>query len=298
MKSRKTGIFALICLFTLASSFALAKKNGTDVFHFSLRIKMESLRPDSDIEGSVEAEHKAQGAVEHQSVRVVVNELRENSSFQLLAKVGDDTNLMHVADFETDEQGSAELFYSLDQHPEHSKHDKPHKLHKEPKLKPSHAKKDHDGDDDDDDDEDDDDDNGNVGSLPDILNPVSGIRELVVANVNTQALLVADFGSPDKLQYLVVRDLNNEGVDPNAEGLLRIKSNGKSDQFQLRADGLNSSAPYFLAINDAVAKRERTDEHGRLEFKELPPSAPAILDITRVEIWNNSSNTVLGTTLP
>src|SRR6185503_17834593 len=101
MKTSKTGIIALICSLTLGSSFAVAEKSGTDVFQFSIRLKMESLRPDSDIEGFVEAEHKTQGEVEHQSLRVVVNELRENSSFQLLSRAGDDTNLLHVADFKT-----------------------------------------------------------------------------------------------------------------------------------------------------------------------------------------------------
>lgn len=134
--------------------------------------------------------------------------------------------------------------------------------------------------------------------LPNELDPVSSILALQVVNASTQTVLNADFTVPDKLQYLVKRNMTNDGVDNDAAASLRIKSNGSSVQFRLRASGLDASATYFLAINGSIAETETTDANGGLNLTSLPGGAPDVLDITSLAIWNVSSNSVLSTTLP
>jgi hypothetical protein len=215
----------------------------------------------SNATGSVDAKLNQQGNADNQRLTITVANLDSNTTYHLLALLNDDTNLTAVVDFDTDANGAATLNYSH--------------------VGSSHGHG-----------------HGPGSALPDALNPLSNIGNLVVQDASTQEVLVADFTAPDSLQYLVKRAMTNDGAEPSAAASLRIHASQKLVQFQLNASGLTTSSTYFLAVNDAIASNLTSDAKGRLGIKSLPSGSPDILDIHQLAILNSSSNSVLSTSLP
>lgn len=136
------------------------------------------------------------------------------------------------------------------------------------------------------------------GSLPALLDPVSGLRTLEISVGGTQTVLTADMTAPSSIQYLVKDSLHNDGIESGAAGTLRVKSNGQQNQLRIRASGLTASSTYYLAFNGDIAKTLESDAKGGLSIASLPGGSPDILDITGIAILNGSSNSVLSATLP
>ena len=91
------------------------------------------------------------------------------------------------------------------------------------------------------------------GKLPlrDLLDPVSLVRELrICSSGSPQAVLTADLTAPDKLQYLIKRDLSTNGVAAS----LRIKSNLKQTQVKLLTSGLSPANDYLLVLNGGAVE--------------------------------------------
>lgn len=108
----------------------------------------------------------------------------------------------------------------------------------------------------------------------------------------------ADLANPTKYQYLVQRNLSNDGVIPAAAGDLRLRGQPNTQQFMLRATGLITNSPYAVAINTAVVTNLVSDKRGRITYGTLPAGSPNVLDIWSVELFDGTSNSVLSTTLP
>jgi hypothetical protein len=100
--------------------------------------------------------------------------------------------------------------------------------------------------------------------------------------------------SPDKLQYLIKRDLSTNTV----EASLRIKATTSKTQFKLLASGLNATTDYFLVLNGAIVQKNSTDAKGRLLINSLLENPGDILDLRSVAVWDSTSNSVLSTTSP
>jgi hypothetical protein len=66
----------------------------------------------------------------------------------------------------------------------------------------------------------------------------------------------------------------------------------------LRAGGLNATNDYHLALNSEILSTVSANEDGRLEIKDWPTNAPAILELRSLSVLDGSSNVVLRTTLP
>ena len=131
-------------------------------------------------------------------------------------------------------------------------------------------------------------------SLPLSLNPVSLVREVDVVDSNLQAVLTADLTMPDRLQYLVKRDLSTNSV--RAE--LRIEANMRATHFDLMASGLAPTNSYLLAFNGDVIETNTASARGRLNIHAASGTPSYVLDLRSVELWDSSSNMVLQTTLP
>jgi hypothetical protein len=263
MKTSKliSATVALALAVLLLQSVALAKKGGTSILHFMVRATMDATDADPDAAGSVNAKLNQQGHADNQRLTIAVNHLDSNTAYRLLALLGDDTNLTEVADFDTDGNGAALLQY----------------VH----VGSSHGHG-----------------HGGGDPLPNALNPLSSIRELVVQNTSTQEVLNADLTTSGKFQYLVKRPMTNDGVEPDAAASLRIHASQNFVQFRLNASGLTASNTYFLAINEDIAADFTSDANGGLRINNLPVGAPDILDIHELAILNSSSNSVLSTSLP
>ena len=125
-----------------------------------------------------------------------------------------------------------------------------------------------------------------------ILN--AAVRAVGIYNTSTQAVLTADLTSPDKLQYLIKRNLSTNAVASS----LWIKSNLRQTQFKLLTAGLTPATDYWLVLNGGIAETYTADSKGRL-FIDSPLAIPSeILDLRSVALWDTSSNVVVSTTLP
>jgi hypothetical protein len=231
-------------------------KHGTDILHFFVRKAMTNEGVESGALGSVDAKQNQQGHANNQRLQIKVSGLTTNASYQLFAVLDEDTNFVQVADFSTDSSGKAVLDYNQK--------------------------------------------NNGKGlgkkkiALPAALDPLAEIRQLGVFNSSTQAVLTADLTAPDKLQYLIKRDLSTNNVNAT----LRIKATTQQTQFRLMASGLNATNDYLLVLNGEVAETNSTDDNGRLAISSLLQNPADILDLRSVALWDSVSNVVLTTELP
>lgn len=230
--------------------------HGTDILHFSIRENFQNPGVEAGASGAVQAGQNEQGNANNQKLDILLKGLNASTTYSLFALTGDNSNATFVANFTTDGSGSSAMHYRS--------------------VGNGHG--------------------GGKGktALPDSLNPISNIRQLSVADTNTATVLTADFTSPDKLQYLVQRDISNTtGVSAG----LRIKATTNQTQFKLTASGLAGTTDYLLAINDAVVQTNTSDMGGNLTIT-TQQSGLDVLDIHSVALWDTASNVVVSTTLP
>jgi hypothetical protein len=261
LKSPKTALCftATLALLTCAIAANAAKtphKHGTDILHYFLRKTMHNEGVVNGASAKISARQYKQGHANNQNLDIAVKDLESSTSYELLALINDDTNFTYITDFSTDAKGRAKVSF---RHLGNGKSQGHGRL-----------------------------------PLPDELNPVSLVRAVAIFNTSTQAVLTADLTAPDKLTYLIKRDLSTDTVWSS----LRIKSNLKKTQFQLDADGLGAGDDYLLVLNGGIADTYTADSKGQLKIR-APMQIPAeILDLRSVALWDTSSNVVVTTTLP
>jgi hypothetical protein len=251
------GTIALTAVTLVANPPETPHKRGTDILHYFVRKAMSNEGVVSDAAGYIYARQNKQGNANNQNLDVTVKGLAINTTYQLWALLDAGTTFTNVAEFSTDAKGRAALRYRQLGNGKSVGHGKL--------------------------------------PLPDLLDPVSLVRELrICSSVSTQAVLNADLTAPDKLQYLIKRDLSTDGV----AATLRIKSNLKKTQFKLPASGLSPANDYRLVLNGSVVETYPADSKGRLVI-DSPLEIPAeILDLRSVALWDSASIVVLSTTLP
>jgi hypothetical protein len=229
--------------------------NGTDILHYDVTKTLTNDGVETNAVGTVKAHQNKQGGADNQQLNVFVSGLATNGTYALLAN--GDTNLSNGVSFTTDADGNAKLQYRSQGNG-----------HGQGLGKGKSA-------------------------LPDELNPVGNITQLDVVNSSTQVVLTADMTMPDKLQYLIKRNLSTNEVS----AALRIQATTAHTQFELKASGLLATNDYLLVVNDAVIQTNATDSRGKLDIKSLPVSG-GILSVGSLQLWDASSNVVVSTTLP
>jgi len=236
-------------------------KKGTDVLHWDVRKAFSPTNGGISEIGHVHARHILQGKAEHQQLELALIHLETNGNYHLLAVLGDDTNWTYVAPLTA--TGSGELAVRYRQSATG---------------------------------------NGHLGkvftAMPDVLKPISGVRELAIANSSTQAVLVVDLTMPEKFQYLVKRALSNDSLDPNAAGSLRLQANENVGSLRLQAWNLDGTATYWIALDDDDPFSTTSDARGRIDVRRSAVDPYSILNLRSVAVWNSESNSVLSATLP
>jgi len=255
MKSKQQSVFTLALALALAVS-AHAAGRGTDILHLDINTAMTNNGVETGVTGRVKLHQNQQGKANNQQLDIAIRGLATNTTYQLVAAIDDDTNYMQITDFTADAKGNALLRYK--------NNGKNNGKGKNPK------------------------------SLPTALNPVSLIREVDIFNASTQAVLTADLSRPDRLQYLIKRDLSTNDVTSS----LRIKATVRKTQFRLLSAGLAANSDYLLVYSGVVAGTNQSNASGKLDIKELIDGPTDILDLRSVELWDASSNVVLQTELP
>ena len=237
---------------------------GTDILHYSVHDHFTNSEFAPNAGAVVDLQFKQQGHAENQKFTLLVRDLSPSTTYTLLAADKGETNYSEATQFTTDPNGVATL-----------------------KLKGNKSGND------DAKSNGNDNDNGN-GQLPAALDPVINLGTLAVVDGNTNVLLQADLGSPDKLQYLVKRKLEGD----TAAGLLRINGTLKKTKFSLLVVNLAPATDYWLAINETVVRTNTSDAKGGLKINSLTAPIGSPLDIWKVQLLDTSTNVVLGTELP
>jgi hypothetical protein len=68
--------------------------------------------------------------------------------------------------------------------------------------------------------------------------------------------------------------------------------------FRLLAGGLTATNDYHLALNSNIVGTVQADDDGRVQIRDWPTNAPAILELRSLSLLDGSSNVVLHTQLP
>jgi len=242
-----------LAMATMLSPHAFAAAGGTTVQHFTFKTAMTATGVDTNATGSVSGSINRQGKAVNQSLNVSVAHLDPNTTYQVTAFLGDDTNEVSVSQFTTDSKGGFKARYVNKSQGKGS----PNK------------------------------------QLPTALNPLCAVRELHIFDSNTNRVLGAVMNMPDKGQYLVQGTMFNTGVIPAATGNLRIEANSKSVQFRLRATGLTPNTDYQLAINGNIVQTNMSGASGGLTLTVLPPVVQNVLDIQSVSLNDNTGANII-----
>jgi hypothetical protein len=251
---------AAALVFTALLTQAEEKAHGhkKDILHLFLQKKMANDGVVADASGKAEIHEDMQSKGNQQDVHIEVKNLGANTGYSLFAVINGDTNSTSIADFTTDDKGKASLEFR-------------------DKGKSKNDGKGH-----------------SKGPLPAALNPVSGIRELTIVDTNAQTVLTADLTSPDKLEYVVKRDLSTGSI----EASLEIKGKANKAEVRLEASGLSANTEYSLALNGTVAQTGTTDENGKLKISSELDHPLDILALQSVALMDSTGNVVVSTTLP
>lgn len=136
-------------------------------------------------------------------------------------------------------------------------------------------------------------------ALPPELDPVSDILGLgLQETVNTQTVALAWIATSPNFQYLVKRNLTSTDTSAPPAGSISLKANAQNINFRLLAEGLVGGNTYHLALNSNVVESATADADGTLELNSWPASAPVVLELRSLSLWDGSNNVVLGTSLP
>ncbi|NQU12134.1 hypothetical protein HQ590_15165 [bacterium] len=261
MFRRILTVAAVGCAVLLLQQAAIAKKGGTSILHYMVKAVVSGTDGAS---ADLDLQLKQQGKADKTRLILELSGLESNTTYDLVViTAGDITNV--VESFTTDADGNQDFIY----------------VH----VGSSKGK-------------------GNGGSpggdpVPAELKPLVDVLALEVVDVNTQAVVSVDlWQDAGKIQYLVKRPLDNDGVENKAVAWLRLKANQNQQQLRIKATGLTAGATYHLALNDTIAADYVADDKGRLKIKGLPGGAPNLLDLMSLAIKNSDTNSVLSTELP
>ena len=249
----------------LIPSHAKAAAGGTSILHLAIRDTMTNTGVNTNAAGRVDAKQNKQGRSNVQQLDISASNLGPNAPYQLLALLGDDTNSTAVANLTSDAGGKIAVRYRRVDAGNSSGH--------------SHLGR-------------------GKSALPDALNPLSNIRGLHIQDAGNQVVLAADFGAPDKFEYLVKRPLTNDGFDTNAAGTLRIKGNLNQATLRVVASNLETNAAYLLVLNGSINETNTTDANGKLTVTTSLLTPADILGLRTLSISDSASNSILSAKLP
>jgi hypothetical protein len=139
---------------------------------------------------------------------------------------------------------------------------------------------------------------GDKYPLPDELNPLTNVRSIGVENANTQTVAYAWIADAEEFQYIVKRNLTPEDTNGAAAGSVSLIANHRHVNFRLLAGGLGPTNDYHLALNSNIVNTVQTGDDGRLQIRDWPANAPAVLELRSLSLLDGSSNVVLHTQLP
>ena len=260
LPSKSHGQFVSFGTNDVHSTAPLVKPN----YHFLQKHALSNTGVIPGAGGSVQVIQNKPGNVNNQTLNIIATNLGANTTYQLIALMGNNAFFLQVGAFTTDLKGKLALrFLQMD---DGNGNVKTNGLGKRP--------------------------------LPELLQPLYNIRELDIQNASDQSVLHADFFAPAQFQYMIKRPLTNDGFDANAWGMLRINGNTNQATVRVTASNLETNTAYFLRLNGNVSGTGMTSKAGKLDVKTLLVTPLDILALRTVSISDSASNSVLSATLP
>jgi len=235
----------------------VAAPSGTGFVQFISETDMTNTGVNPDASGKINVTASQGNDNNHQQLNISLANLDPNTTYQLIAFIGDDTNAMSIGELTTDQNGTYTVSYVQKSHGKPSPHAEP---------------------------------------LPNALDPMCIVRELDIVNGDTDTVLRGVLASPDQWHYQVIRSMNNTGFLPAAVGDLLILGGPRFTLFWLRASGLTPRTDYGLTINGNVVQTSTSDKKGRLNLTKLPSGSPDVLDIHMLALTDSSGSNVVLTT--
>jgi hypothetical protein len=231
-----------------------------DMLLLLLQTKMSNGGVLSNANGTVDLHENEHGSRANQEIHVNLNHLEAGATYQLTAASGDNSNITSVVEFTADAKGHARL--DLRDNGQGTGMGT----------------------------------NGVKGKLPLPADwePVSTISALAIVDTNGQTVLTADLTTPEKLEYLVTRDLSTNTV----KAKLQINAHTHKALVRVTASGLTPNAAYSLALNGTVAQTGNADKKGKLKLETELPNATDILALQSVALLDDGGSEVVSTTLP
>jgi hypothetical protein len=235
------------------------QKRGTDVLHYSVRQPFVAAEGYA-VEGKAYLSRKEQGNSQKQTADLFLRGLEAGASYTLSAVVGDNVEPAFVTTFAADTRGRANLRFRAQGNGQSL---------------------------------------GRKLPLPDILNPTTGIKELIVY-AGDQPVARVQFDTPAKMSYLVKRSLYTEQVG----SVLRLKANHRVARLKWVVWGLAPETAYRLQLTtDAPAETVETvtsDADGRLVIDRAFESPYDAMGLTSVSLNQDDleSTQIIGTELP
>lgn len=263
---------AFVCLSSPAftAKAQVSSSQGTDILHYTVVKQMVRETALASPAGRVEVLHNAQGGSERQQLDIYVRGLDKTATYQLAYALEFDTASgpvwqVLVDSFTPNSLGRATFLYRRVNHGTLAK--------------------------------------GRL-ALPDTLAPVEKVKAIGVFKFNTvdgtpvanESVLYADLTEPDRLGYLVKRDLSTETV----KATLRVFGNRQQVQFRLVAYHLTPAADYHLFLNGVDVKTGTAGPHGGLVIQSPLQEPLDVLGLRSVELKDTAdpANVILSTTLP
>jgi thermitase len=101
-------------------------------------------------------------------------------------------------------------------------------------------------------------------------------------------------------------DMIRTGIDPNAEGRVRIRLDGSREDFDIEVKNLNSNTSYTIIVDGFTLGSFMTDSSGEIELEygtesgdlPLPSQLRPVTNIRHIEVRNSSGQVVLTGDLP
>ncbi len=234
----------------------IAGSNGTSVMHLITQTDLSPTGVDSNARGKINVTMTRQGETSNQEVKISVVNLDPNTTYGLIARIGNTTVATGVTQFTTDRKGAFSITYMENLQGKSGLH---------------------------------------AVLLPVVLNPMCNVRELSIINSSLSVVLRGLLTNPNRGNYLVDQPLYNPGFLPGANGTLSIQAGPRNTTFLMRASGLAPRTVYGLAINGSVIDAVASDKSGALLVRRLPLWVPDVLDIHMVALTaGNGSNVVLS----
>lgn len=259
MKNIRTKTLnTLLVLFAGATLAAAAPGNANKV-SYKVDEALVASGVDADAAGRVQAFVKQQGNSDHQRLRVTATHLDPKTPYTLLALIGTNVDYTIVTNFTTSSLGQGKVVYFQNRALKQNGH------------------------------------NGrgagvNKHALPAVIDPLTDVRALAIANTNGEVVLSVDLHASLAMEFELASVFNNTGADPDAIGCVAVACQNGAVQFRLFAAGRSSE--YIFCVNDAPVANYEADWAGRISVGAFPNSAPSPMFFKKLDV-RNGGNAVL-----